>query len=83
MPLIFGTSFILNLIGAVVLDLLVGKDAGLVSGLQTGLIVGVAFIATALGINYLFARKSIRLFLIDAGYYVVFYAVMGTILGAW
>ena len=44
---------------------------------------GIGWIVTALGVNYLFARKSITLFLIDAGYFVVFFAAMGLILGAW
>ena len=37
----------------------------------------------SIGTNYLFARKSFRLFLIDSGYFVVFFVVMGAILGAW
>ena len=83
MPLIFGTTFILNIIGAFVLDMFIGRDATLVSGLMAGLFVSIAWIATSFGINYLYTRKSFRLFLIDAGYYVVFYAIMGIILGAW
>ena len=83
MPLIFGTTFILNVIGAFVLDMFIGKDATLMTGLMAGLLVSLAWVATSLGINYLFARKSFTLYLIDAGYYVVFFAVMGIILGAW
>ena len=83
MPLIFGLTFILNLVGALTLDAVLGPDATMSGGLALGLLVSIAWISTALGINYLFARKSIKLFLIDAGYFVVFYAVMGIILGAW
>jgi len=83
MALIFGLTFFLNIIGAVVLDLLIGKESTLVSGLISGLIVSIAWIATSLGINYLFSRKTFKLFLIDAGYFIVFFAVMGAILGAW
>ncbi len=83
MALIFGLTFLLNVIGAVALDLLIGKESTLISGLITGLIVSIAWIATSLGINYLFSRKSFKLFLIDAGYFVVFFAIMGAILGAW
>jgi hypothetical protein len=83
MPLIFGTSFILNFIAALVLDMFLGKDATLVYGLIAGLLVALAWIATAFGTSYLFSRKSFKLYLIDAGYYVFYYGIMGIILGAW
>ena len=83
MPLIFGCAFALTLIGAVVLDILMGEIASPATGLLFGLLIGAAFIGTAVGINYLFARKSAKLFFIDAGYFVVLYAVMGIVLAAW
>jgi len=83
MVLIFGLTFLLNLIAALVLDIFIGKDSSLLTGLLKGLLVSVAWIGTALGINYLFSRKSFVLFLIDAGYFVVFFTLMGAILGAW
>lgn len=83
MPVIFGAAFVLMFISAVILDMFIGKDGTAFSGLVAGLLVGIGWIATALGVNYLFGRKSITLFLIDAGYFVVFFAAMGVILGAW
>jgi hypothetical protein len=83
MVMIFGTTFVLNIIGAIALDLLIGKESTFLSGLLTGLYVSVAWIATSFGINYLYTSKSFRLFLIDVFYYIVFFAVMGAILGAW
>jgi hypothetical protein len=44
---------------------------------------GLTFISTALGVIYLFEARSLRLWLINAGYQVVIFSVMGTILGAW
>ena len=82
MALIFGSAFVLNFIGAVFLDMLIGTEANWMTGLVNGLVVGIAWISTAMGINYLFGRKSLKLFLIDAGYFVVFFAAMGAILGA-
>jgi hypothetical protein len=35
---------------------------------------------TSLGVNYLFSRMSLRLFLIDSGYWLVVYCVMGVVL---
>ena len=83
MGMIFGLAFILNLIAATVLDMFIGRESSLISGMLSGLIVSVAWIGTALGINYLFGRKSFKLFLIDSGYFVSFFIVMGAILGAW
>lgn len=83
MPVIFGTAFILNLVAATVLAMFLGRHTGWTFGLMAGLMVAIAWIGTAFGTNYLFARKSLRLFFIDAGYYVFYYALMGVILGAW
>jgi hypothetical protein len=82
MPLIFGSSFVLNLIAAIVLAVFIGKGATAGFGAIAGFLIGIAWIATSLGINYLFARKSLKLYLIDAGYFVLFFPVMGLILGA-
>jgi hypothetical protein len=83
MSLIFGTTFVLNIISAMVLDMFIGSEATLVMGLIAGLFVSLAWIATSFGINYLFARKSLKLYLIDTGYYVTYFTIMGIILGAW
>jgi len=83
MVMIFGTTFVLNVIGAIALDLIIGTDSTFGKGLCTGLFVSVAWIATSFGINYLYTRKSFKLYLIDVFYYIVFFALMGGILGAW
>jgi hypothetical protein len=41
----------------------------------------IAWIATATGINDLFAGRNKRLFLIDAGYHVTRFLIYGIILG--
>ena len=82
---IFGGAFCLTLVMAAALALLLqlhpAPDA--VSGLSVGSLLGLCFIATSIGINYLFARKPLAIFLIEAGYMVLLMAVMGVILGAW
>lgn len=83
MPLIFSLAFMMEFIAALVLDMFIGIEATLWTGVMAGALVSVAWVATSIGTNYLFARKSFRLFLIDSGYYIVFFIVMGAILGAW
>ena len=82
MPLIFGTTFLLNLLAAFILAhvLVTFGRPGLSLSVQIAGGIGLAFIATSVGVNYLFARKSLKLFVIDAGYWVVIYSVMGLVL---
>lgn len=84
MPLIFGTTFLLNLVAAFMLDHLYATyDApvGLHHSLVIAAIIGIGFIATSIGVNYLFSRQPRSLFLIDAGYWITIYLVMGAIFG--
>jgi len=79
----FGGTIILQIIAAIALSALLGAQSTWQSGLHTGLWIGLFWIATSYGITYLFEQRSVRLFLINAGYYVVMYAIMGTIIGFW
>jgi hypothetical protein len=78
---IFASAFVLALISAFVLALFIG-DYGLHFGSIAGAAVGLGWVATSLGITFLFERRSARLTLIDAGYHVVAFTLMGTIIGA-
>ena len=82
---IYGGAFVLNLVAAagmgMVLQLHPAPDLG--SGFNVGVLIGLTFVATSFGINYLFASKPLRLYLIDAGYMVVLMSIIGAILGAW
>ena len=78
---VFVGSFLLALVMAVVLAAFIG-DAGAGFGTLAGLAAGVAWVAAALGINYLFERRSLTLFAINASYNVVAFTAMGAIIGA-
>jgi len=83
MPLIFGTTFVLNLIAALGLGIVLDKTPAQLSLFDSVQISGglaLVFIVTSIGVNYLFSRVSLKLFLIDAGYWVVIYGVMGAVL---
>ena len=83
--LTYGGALVLNLVAAFAMGMVMQlhSSPSLVSGLNVGLSIGVAFVATSFGINYLFAMKPFRLYLIDAGYMVLLLAIMGSIIGAW
>ncbi len=79
----FGGTLVLQFLAVIALAVLVGTDSSWQSGLSAGLVIGIFWIATAYGITYLFEQRSMRLFLINAGYNVVLFAIVGTIIGAW
>jgi hypothetical protein len=79
---VYPLVLLLNFIAALCLAALLGK-AGLVAGLQLGLLVGVGFVATTLAVGMLFELRKFAHWAINAGYQVVFFVVAGAILGAW
>lgn len=79
----FGSTFVLQLLATIALAATLGADSTWMDGLQNGLFISVLWIATAYGITYLFEQRSMRLFFINAGYYVVLFSISGSILGAW
>ncbi len=83
MATIFGGSFILSLLISFVLALFLGPDRDALNGTLAGFMAGLFWVATAMGITYLFERKSMKLFLINAGYHVITFTLMGLILGVW
>ncbi|MBL0925567.1 MAG: DUF1761 domain-containing protein [Sphingomonadaceae bacterium] len=77
---IYGLTFAFSVLSAVFLGHLLahfGTTARTTMMISTGVALG--FIVPAIGTNYLFSRKSGRLFAIDAGYWILFYAAMGTV----
>ena len=81
----FIISFFTALLTAVVLAWLIGALAikGWLGGAVLGLITGVGFIATAMASDSAFCRWSLKLFLIQSGYRVLYSVLMGALLGAW
>lgn len=78
MPLIFGACFLLELVVAWMLGHLIARtspEPHVVMMFALGF--GAFLMAPAIGINYLYQRKSLKLFLIDAGHFVVGMAAMG------
>jgi hypothetical protein len=82
MVLIFGGSFTLSLIAAVVFAMFLGRNPGLEFATAAGFGAGLAWVAASLGIHYLFARKPFGLWLIDGGYSTLQFTLYGAILGA-
>ncbi|MFC3550485.1 DUF1761 domain-containing protein [Lysobacter cavernae] len=80
---IFVTAFVCSLLAALVFALFLGPKASAADGFGAGFVVGVFFVAMSFGINYAFAQRSIKLWMIDAGYHIAQFSLYGLILGAW
>jgi hypothetical protein len=87
MGLLFGSTLLLTFLMAVGIEVLIDlhrlPDPTWMDGLHIGLVAGLMFVATSMAINYLYQRRSLKLWLIDAGYQVCFMGLIGAILGAW
>ena len=80
MMLIMGTCFALEFIVCLTVghmfDFLAPSDRAKMM-IAVGLALGV--MAPAIGINYLYQRKSLKLFLVDAGHFIVGMAAVGAV----
>ena len=78
MPLVFGLCFALELLIALTLAhqyAMTGPSDRAKMMIAIG--YGIGLMAPAIAINYLYQRKSLRLFAIDAGHFIVGMAAMG------
>lgn len=80
---IFGGALVLTLVMAVNLAAFLGPKADLAFGVFAGFATGLGWVAMAFGVTYLFEHRPLKLWLVNAGYQVVAFTVMGAILGAW
>ena len=79
---VFGGAFLLSLLAAWAVAALIGRaEPSLLFAVHVGLLAGVCFVATSFGINYLFAGRSLKLWLIDAGYHVLQFTLYGLVIG--
>lgn len=75
-------SFIIELVMAYLLAMFIGPDADMFFGLFAGLATGLGFVSLAFAISYMYEGKSMKLWLINAGYNTVIFSLMGAIIGA-
>lgn len=80
---VFGVSFVFALIAALAYAWLVPPPASPTGALIQGLLVGAAIVGSSFGINYQFANRSTKLWLIDSGYHTLQFALYGLIIGLW
>src|SRR3990170_5469662 len=81
LALIFGLSFLLSLVAAFVFAMFLGREFGLGPAIAAGASAGLCWVAASFGINYLFERRPLRLWLINGGYHTLQFTLFGLILG--
>lgn len=83
MPLIMGTNYVATVLAAFALAMFLGSESDLFFGIFAGVMIAIFWIGTSRLNDVLYERKPYALFLINTGYNLVIYTIMGAILGAW
>lgn len=82
MPLVFGLSFFFALLMALNLAMFIG-NGDLAFGTFAGFMAGFGWVALGIAIIALFENRPLKYVLINGGYMIVSFTLMGAILGAW
>jgi len=77
----YGLTFALGFVAAYAFGDAIGPDPDVGYATGVGLLVGLLWVATAVGTNYLFERRTLRHFLITSGYHVTRFGLMGLAFG--
>jgi hypothetical protein len=84
-----GPSYAMSLVASALAAAVLGKIIAIATvhsamyGMKIGLAVWLGFVTTVQLTNALFSRQPTKLYMINTGYQLVCYVVMGAILGAW
>ena len=78
--LIYGGATILSLITAAIFSMFLGPKPALGFALGAGASAGLCWVAASFAINYLFERKSLKLWLINGGYHTLQFTLFGLLL---
>ncbi len=82
---LYGITFVASLLSAFVLAKIIDVTTvtSALYGMKIGFAVWLGFVTTVQLTSTLFKRRPIKLYLIDTGYQLVCYLVMGAILAKW
>ena len=86
MGLMFGGSFVMMFVQSLGIAIIASRlelEGGWMSGIKIGALTGLCFSSTTIGVNYLYEKKPLGLWLINAGYAVVGNIIAGIIICCW
>ena len=81
MAMIFGGAFVLSLLAAAVFAMFIGTEMSVEAATAAGFSAGLCWVAASFGINYLFERRPLKLWLINGGYHMLQFTLFGLIIG--
>ena len=82
MALIFGGAFLTNLVAAFVFAMFTRGVTDIGDGASFGFATGACIVGASFALNYLFERRPLALWLINAGYFTLQFTIFGVILAA-
>lgn len=85
MPMLFIFTILASLVEAVVLAIVLNRlgSSTVVSGVLSGFLIWLGFVAPTNLVNKLYAGQGWRVWLIEAGDHLLYLLVAGAILGGW
>ncbi len=83
MPLIMIINYVATALAAFSIAMFIGAEADMHFGIFAGFMIAVFWIGTSRLNDVLYERQPIKLYLINLGYNMVIYVIMGAVLGAW
>ncbi|NUZ13278.1 DUF1761 domain-containing protein [Pseudoalteromonas sp. McH1-7] len=76
----FGMAFLLSLLASVFMAMLIAPSFSLIGATAFGAGVGICFVASALGISYIFEQRPLKLFLVNGGYHMLQFTLIAFVL---
>ncbi len=83
MSLIMIINYVATVLAAFAIAMFIGAESDISFGVFAGFMIAVFWIGTSRLNDVLYERKPFGLFLINTGYNLAIYVIMGAILGAW
>ena len=87
MGMMFGGSLVLMFVQSLAIAILAERlhirGIGWMGGLKLGALTGCCFCAASVGVNYLYEKKPLSLFLINGGYAIVGNIIAAVIICSW
>ncbi len=83
MPFIMIMNYVATVLAAFSIAMFIGAEADASFGIFAGLMIAIFWIGTSRLNDVLYERQPFKLYLINLGYNLVIYVIMGAVLGAW
>lgn len=83
MPFIMIVNYVATVLAAFSIAMFIGAESNASFGIFAGLMIALFWIGTSRLNDVLYERQPFKLYLINLGYNLVIYVIMGAVLGAW